>query len=1684
MSKPGSVFSMGSGGATYEHNVQAAYLLAMLLKVETPLVTMGKISEVAFQTTSKGYATDDLLVEVDLGSGIKKKILGQIKYNVALTETNETFNEVITAFWKDFNNTKFNKSTDRLLLVKSNLTNNDKKHFNVLLDWASTHNNEIDFYKEVERIAIKKQHLNIFENLLKNANDDEDVPKKDIWKFLRCMALVGYDFTTETSTAYSNVLNIITLTKATDCTLTGSQIWNNLLALAAQYNLNGGALSYAECIQLDVYKCFDPSVFDNTFTSVSKLKEDGNIIIEPFTSSIEDFHLDRSNTLEELLEISKKHQFTIISGSAGAGKSALLKDFIETYHDKTNIFVFKAEQFNESTLSHVFTRLGVTHSISDIVNSIGFLKEKLIVIDSLEKLLEANPENAFQQFLTKIKSFKDVKVIFTSRAYAVNLILQKYYVSDVEAIEVKLMSDEELDLALLHFPNLKPYFENSGIKEILRSPKYLQFAVNTIGVSGFQVEDLSLIDFKSKLWSHIIEKSTIAGSGMARKRGKAFSNVAIKRAQSMRLFVEPDEGVDEAAIEALLDDHILYKNRNEYQFAPSHDILEDWALVKHLSKLKADAPTIEDFFNKIGSQPAFRRAFRLWVEDYLIEDTDSIVTIIRSTINNDKIEKYWTDEILVSVFRSKDASPFFKSFKADLLANNASFLGRCLMLTRTACKEYGLGSEKNKSILFPAGSVWKELLVFIAENVTELSSLRESIFSLLLDWELRFLLDSDNLSLEEIEACKSIVIHFIHQIESEDDFWLNKLSREKYKIQELVYLFFSLSSYAKPELIDFLNRANSKEGVPWRIQQFFETAIKIALGGLRNPSLIKEFPELLISLTDKNWKTQPKEEVEEIKIDGHRRISSFLPKPKPKKEESWGIENSKFDYYPSGIYKTFAAGLFSTHPVKAISFVTKFINYSVDFFMQSDYAKEHPLEKLTLKFQDGKERMQYGDLDLWIAYRGSATTVHNLIESLLMSLERYLLQLAAVDSDLAKRLLEEHCKYILQFSNNVALTSVVASVFMAHPKAFTQAILPIFRLRQFYDWDLQRSISEYHSMAPEDRQIPYAQKERMESNALPHRRKYHQGLRAFMIPYQIHYGKFNEQLFEIFDKFYKDFADDHIWIKTVTEIDVRKLKPGKVNKEAGTVELVPSYPEEISETLTAIAEDFKDNHFDASYSNLLRKAIEKEVEITFEQWLEIYTYYTAVDFQHGLFDMPVSLSKIGLDSFSTQLNEQKVSWCLDTIAKAVDALVTDKYKNDYNLSMNYSLLEKKTILHAIHLLPKYAATDEAKIDYRVLLGRLILCPLEDYDLRQFLMYFRDEFIKNCPDVASDLMKMVVSFAKFEKDNPRPYYRATKEKLVAYEKSFKNFISECMNASIEIDSEAIDFISHEKHFLIRAMLMISTKNCNTLEADYVIKVISEFVGQHTAFEGDTWRRSNQRFDYTAQTDMQLFLGQFFLYSNKVDYGQKLVDILVFPFLQEFNERDENIHDLFKFVASTLDFCITIMYDIVRDNTEEELQEYGTRFWQLWEYLFNKLKESDSYYFTDKLLLDNRFLKSLEDWKGFLSYKEQYLNMAAYFGTRKLSSVISVFSTFGEKVFLPEGLLLLKELIDEHPENTDDLMGKDGKTLIKKLFFNHISIIKNRQDLVNAFLHILGLMIDSGSTEAYLIRENVFVYKTEI
>ncbi|MBK8292754.1 MAG: hypothetical protein IPK96_19290 [Flammeovirgaceae bacterium] len=68
------------------------------------------------------------------------------------------------------------------------------------------------------------------------------------------------------------------------------------------------------------------------------------------------------------------------------------------------------------------------------------------------------------------------------------------------------------------------------------------------------------------------------------KRETAFIEIAVKRAKEMRLFTHPGNS-DASAIQALERDEIIFQEKHNRKYAPTHDILEDWALVRHVSNI-------------------------------------------------------------------------------------------------------------------------------------------------------------------------------------------------------------------------------------------------------------------------------------------------------------------------------------------------------------------------------------------------------------------------------------------------------------------------------------------------------------------------------------------------------------------------------------------------------------------------------------------------------------------------------------------------------------------------------------------------------------------------------------------------------------------------------------------------------------------------------------------------------------------------------------------------------------------------------------------------------------------------------------------------------------------------------------------------------------------------------------------
>jgi hypothetical protein len=134
------------------------------------------------------------------------------------------------------------------------------------------------------------------------------------------------------------------------------------------------------------------------------------------------------------------------------------------------------------------------------------------------------------------------------------------------------------------------------------------------------------------------------------------------------------------------------------------------------------------------------------------------------------------------------------------------------------------------------------------------------------------------------------------------------------------------------------------------------------------------------------------------------------------------------------------------------------------------------------------------------------------------------------------------------------------------------------------------------------------------------------------------------------------------------------------------------------------------------------------------------------------------------------------------------------------------------------------------------------------------------------------------------------------------------------------------------------------------------------------------------------------------------------------------------------------------------------------------------------------LDIRYLlwdfngKPIESaWSVLSGKKDFYKKIFLEKGKCNTTSVINVFSTMGGKEFLPDGISWLTEIFKSNISESMSLTSVSAERMIKRLFYNDISKIKNNRTLINDYIWILNRMIDLGSSNAYMFRENVITYK---
>ena len=387
---------------------------------------------------------------------------------------------------------------------------------------------------------------------------------------------------------------------------------------------------------------------------------------------------------------------------------------------------------------------------------------------------------------------------------------------------------------------------------------------------------------------------------------------------------------------------------------------------------------------------------------------------------------------------------------------------------------------------------------------------------------------------------------------------------------------------------------------------------------------------------------------------------------------------------------------------------------------------------------------------------------------------------------------------------------------------------------------------------------------------------------------------------------------------------------------------------------------------------------------------------------------------------------------------------------------------------------------------------MLFAPFAKHEFDKIIQYFREVFFKQFPNEAKRVWLGLIKYACYKKANPKSHRHQDEDSLKEVLDKEEKFVQQISsNKNLKFDLSEISLEKCEGYLLARAFVITSYDTADKDFTDFINHILPIVLGDLTKKEDYSYNRGREsrQFHHESISDIEQYLANLFLDAN-FDFSKSVLTTLVNSLSKNTQRQRFGRDDLFQFVNTTLDYFVLKLYD--NGNLKIDQIKYSqqqTNFWNLWEVLFDLIPSDGTHPLIQKLLLDIRYLlwdyqgnPNENNWSVLNGKKEFYKKIFLEKGKSNASSVINVFSTIGGKEFLPEGISWLADVFKSNPMTSLSLTSVSSDRMIKRLFYNYISKIKNDKKLIDDYIWILNRMVDLGSSEAYLFRENVITYKS--
>lgn len=1399
-----------------------------------------------------------------------------------------------------------------------------------------------------------------------------------------------------------------------------------------------------------------PETNQAVLKSYDEIEKNEKTVNAKTREKVGDFTVPRDN--KTLLQFLKEKNFVVVHGNPGVGKSALTKSAVADLKKSGDhtILTFTAENLYCDTLNQALVNAGCTVNIEEILESPLSNKYFLIWIESFEKLVESDHSGAFNELLELIGRNKNISVVLTIRDYLLQKFRIKYYYElpkNIAYINIEEFNDEEIELIREKIPELSPILENPKIKNLLRNPYYLDKAVRIIPELLSEIH-LDALQFKRLMWQHIVEDNQT-------KRGTVFYEICLKRSREMSLFT-PYEGEEEVTALLVRDNLLQLDNMSDVKaFSPSHDILEDWALIRFIRNQKSEIGNAKDFLLSIESTPAMRRAFRLWMEEYYQQEPESSVHFVHQLLSDDTLSQSWKDELLIVSLRSDHSKILLDSLKTHLLKNQARLLDRIIYLLQTGCKKID-PIKRNFSHLLPVGSGWDYIIDFIKENISEIQSLQ--------NFELKYLnlIESWSKQLPEFnqailppgaKSAAFLLEDFIFRLQARSASRRFGKGASQY-LKKYVGILFKLTA-ADLELISPLIKASlipETGNERWSDHATLKAVRTYIVEGVISDQICRFYPDAVFQFAKEDWYQKEK------KYPAGSISSMIIRQPD---SNDFGLEKDLEHSYgfPSG-YQTFFYWMFLHHHENALDFVISFLNRAFEKNYQILVTqKKRDVEIVDIIFEDESSNSYYGNYEYWSMYRGFLISNRVLI-SLLMALEKVLLDFADKQDFVT---VQYSIKRLIKESNNVAILGIVSSVLQAYPNLVDNTSVSLLGVRLFFMWDSSRSTSDMlHKEVYNDDE--FERNERIAANSRIHRNKYYLGLIGFVADYIFYQRDYNELLFKQVDTMWQNLRPEDLRFKKfLFDMDARKYSFEPIDQQGyeNYFQLSPGYDDQIREVVDSGNRD----KYPVINTMWARKAFDNEdiSNHNYETWRIGYEYILELNGEPEIMVAPGTMASLALRDFSSQLEPEELLWCCEIIIRFAEKKLLKK--DSFSIDMN--LLDSLPAIKGLCYIFNADIDEPLKQKSKELIFRLLLKGLEKRErialqsaISHDLVKHQPEFVLNCWYGLAEAIKILKKKNEEDERKRMLYHRgklSAKDLRNTDEDNWsEDLIISVVHGSITASEEIIISLDTATEWYLDDLLRITPWQTSLPVHHQFIK---DLLSLHISFLNNP--RSSS-LDYYESRHAFTFYYPRYLLNQPLAFSIPLFEALLNLVLQETDE--ETIPDgLLKFVYELVEeFIKAVNSDIQVEN-----------FWIFWEFLREWTIKNLNARFLPIFLFDIDWRESSEKWRILEGKSLYYKDFITTLGFNRINSSIKFLNGVAFYNFMPESISWVIPMLKS--QNAGEVEIELLEKFIEKAFYNFGGKIKRNPGIFNDFLFILDFLVERSSPIAYMLREELLQYK---